>query len=337
MKSFYTVEEGAEMQKAYSELKNKYMERFLQGCGLYDFAPSASYDILFCDSVDVHNKAIVAGKKVYLADHKLEYFSDVSKFEDFQYYIGFGADVYNHIYESFGFEPSKVIDGFVFNEAYETATQVDDIDILITAPNNQEYNIQAFAVTMLYYLDMINLIRSIVNPNVKVAHNIVGFRDITACLSEILPNRYRFSEIIAQAEGIVDHSAITDLQYFQAKTINKTVDLANNDALVHFNNSSDRFVVPDNIYSTVNGLEVGKDFYNVLNKERYVYKNSQGMFSANKNMVEIQNLHEYLKNTSTTVFPRHGYVNLDSKIWASFSAKNAINCNDALLATLGKI
>ena len=141
--------------KTYLLLNNKLMESFLINCGLLDIRndKNDSYDILFCDSLELYNNnKINANKKVYLACWLLESLDDISNYNDFQYYIGFGQDFYDKLKENTGFECSKILDGFIDNRINKEERYYSDIFIIGNI--NNEIN----SILIMQFIEYISLL-----------------------------------------------------------------------------------------------------------------------------------------------------------------------------------
>ena len=161
--------------KTYLLLNNKLMELFLINCGLLDIRndKNDSYDILFCDSLELYNNnKINANKKVYLACWLLESLDDISNYNDFQYYIGFGQDFYDKLKENTGFECSRVLDGFIF----DNNININKGQVLILS-SNIEYNIFKDYIIFLF-LSYLYISQKFFNKNYNIYTNIKINKDI---------------------------------------------------------------------------------------------------------------------------------------------------------------
>ncbi|MFW5794893.1 MAG: hypothetical protein ACOCV1_05375 [Bacillota bacterium] len=128
------------MKNAYLAINNYIIRDFIEESGLFNIESDINleYDILFCDTLSL-SKGIKSKIKVYIASNYFEYLDNSSKYEDFDYFIGFGKEIYESFRNSIGFIPSEVLDGFVRSENIENS-YTDDFSqnkiILLNSQNN---------------------------------------------------------------------------------------------------------------------------------------------------------------------------------------------------------
>lgn len=104
--------------KAYLALNNKIMKKFITECKIFDINDNINdeYDIMFCDTLEL-GKNIKSDKKIYLACHYFEHLYDLSKYSNYDYFIGFGEEsLYEFLYNHCDLEVSTVLNGFVNSE-----------------------------------------------------------------------------------------------------------------------------------------------------------------------------------------------------------------------------
>ena len=157
--------------KTYLLLNNKLMELFLINCGLLDIRndKNDSYDVLFCDSLELYNNnKINANKKVYLACWLLESLDDISNYKDFQYYIGFGKDFYDKLQQNVEFKCSKILDGFIYNENESKDKYKSDIFII------GSYNNEVALLAIVKYIEIIVLLQklNLISNNIVIKSNL---------------------------------------------------------------------------------------------------------------------------------------------------------------------
>ncbi len=123
------------MPKAFLNLKNEELKKFIINSSIYEISDDANNsDILFCDSIGEYQKdksMHFINNKVYLASSKLESFNDLSSFENFDYFLGFGSEFYRLLFDELNFEVSKTFDGFIFDKEYEDSFEDKSLDILV--------------------------------------------------------------------------------------------------------------------------------------------------------------------------------------------------------------
>jgi len=158
------------MITACSEIKNSYIDRFLRRQGIFDFSSKDEYDILFCDNLKSHDSEIKTENKIYFAGYKLEYLNNIEKFYDFNYFIGFGNELYEKISFELGFDPSKVFDGFIYDEEYENSFEDKEYDIFFVSSSIQENIFEN--LIMLDWLSVIDILQKLTGKELKIGTNL---------------------------------------------------------------------------------------------------------------------------------------------------------------------
>ena len=164
------------MKKAILELKNKHLINYLKSLDFMSFDQSDKYDILFCDDLNIYNPQIKSSTKVYIADYRIENLDKIDKFQDFEYFIGFGDDFYFKLNEYLGVEISKTFNDFICDMSYENKFEDNDFDIFISTSSPKFNRFEFF-----YILDIITILmffkKNNVIQNIKIGTNQEKFTD----------------------------------------------------------------------------------------------------------------------------------------------------------------
>ncbi|MFW5794569.1 MAG: hypothetical protein ACOCV1_03690 [Bacillota bacterium] len=130
------------------------MKIFIENSKIFDIQsdPNSDYDIMFCDTLEL-GKNISAKTKVYLACHYFEKLKEEENYESYEYFIGFGNDVYKSIENHIGFIPSAILDGFINNKKESS----NEDFVFYTCKNNNPQEIYTYKISESIQKDFLSL------------------------------------------------------------------------------------------------------------------------------------------------------------------------------------
>lgn len=182
-------------QSAYLALNNGIMKRFLSNCGQYNIGtdPNEKYDILFCDTLILGEK-VKAKNCVYLACNHFEQINNYHAYNKYQYFIGFGKNIYALISEKFILEPSCIIDGFVYDQEYENSFPDENIDLTFVSSYNHVFEHEMFYDLLEYFAfdkKVCTNYEKIDSPRTRIMQDLnIGSRNFIFAKNDELPLKY---------------------------------------------------------------------------------------------------------------------------------------------------
>ena len=124
--------------QAVVNFNNSYMQRFLERSGLFEIVdlPGDASCVFVTDHLDPEPKGNFAAK-IFVACDRLQDLPNLTRYAGYDYYIGFGTNLYDSLGQKFFLEFSKVLNGFVHDQTAETEASDDAHDLIFISSKPQ--------------------------------------------------------------------------------------------------------------------------------------------------------------------------------------------------------